>query len=129
MPSNFNLSPNDRKAQESYAVGTRDLVFLQLDVSCATDSLDTDYTASDSNFQRLLQVLQQRLEIYGVGEPSGSEVTVIAARSTIPFTGSEEQDAGGNVSVLETMVEDSEYFTSANVFQGQITGWSIENDC
>jgi len=130
MPSNFNLSPNDRKAQESYAVGTRDLVFLQINVNCATDNLSTDYTASDSNFQRLLQVLQQRLEIYGVGEPNSSnEVTVIAARSTIPYTGNEEQDAGGNVTVLEDMIDASEYFSSSNVFQGQINGWSIENDC
>jgi hypothetical protein len=129
MPENFALSPNDRKAQESYAVGTRDLVFLQIEVNCTTDNLETDYTASDSNFQRLLQVLQQRIEIYGVGEPDGNKVTVIAARSTIPYAAGEEADAGGNVTALEDMIDASSYFASSSVFQGQINGWSIENDC
>lgn len=124
------LSPNDRKVQESYAVGTRDLVFLQISVNCVTDDIGTNYTASDSNFHQLITTLQQVLEIYGIGQPNGSEVTVIAARSTVPFGAGEEADAGGNVAALENLIEaNTTYFSSCNVYQGQINGWSIENDC
>jgi len=129
MSDNYALSPNDRKAQESYAIGTKDLVFLQINVSCTTGSLDTNYANSDSNFQRLLQVLQQRLEFYGVGQPSESYVTVVVTRATVPYSGNEESNAGGRVSVVETDINDSPYFSSAYVFQGQINGWAIENDC
>ena len=129
MPDNYAISPNDRKAQESYAIGTRDLVFLQIDTACSSGNLATNYTASDSNFNRLLQVLQQRIEIYGVGAPNGTTVTVIAARSTVPYSGTEETNAGGHVSVLEDDIDADATFSSTNVWQGQITGWSIENDC
>jgi hypothetical protein len=130
MPDNYALSPNDRKAQESYAVGTRDLVFLQIDVTCASGNLDTTLTASDSNFSQLIQCLQQVLELYGIGNPnSQSEVTVIVSRSTIPYADGEEANAGGRVAALEALINAHPSFSSAVVFQGQINGWSIENDC
>jgi hypothetical protein len=129
MSDNYALSPNDRKAQESYAIGTKDLVFLQIEATPSSGSLDTNYANSDSNFQRLLQVLQQRLEFYGVGQPSVNNVTVIVTRATVPYSDNEESNAGGRVSVIEADVNDSPYFSSAYVYQGQILGWTIENDC
>ena len=132
MPDNYALSPNDRKAQESYAVGTRDLVFLQIEVTCASGNLATTPTASDSNFQRLLQALQLRLELYGIGNPTSNDVTVIVSRSTVPYADGEEANAGGRVSELETMIEAVDAgnrFSNCSVYQGQINGWSIENDC
>jgi hypothetical protein len=129
MSDNYALSPNDRKAQESYSIGTKDLVFLQINLTCTTGNLDTTYTASDSNFSRLLQILQQRLELYGVGQPSGDAVTVIVTRCTVPFSGNEELNPGGQVQLLRDDIDASTYFSSSYVFQGQINGWNIENDC
>jgi len=129
MSDNYALSPNDRKAQESYAIGTKDLVFLQISTTCSSGQLATNYTASDSNFQRLLQVLQQRLELYGVGQPNSNNVTVIATRCTVPYSGNEESNPGGLVQILRDDIDASPYFSSTDVFQGQINGWAIENDC
>jgi hypothetical protein len=130
MPDNYALSPNDRKAQESYAVGTRDLVFLQIEVTCSSGDLETDYnTASNSNFAQLIQCLQQTLEIYGIGQPNNAKVTVIVSRSTVPYADGEEADAGGDVVALEALINAHPSFSSASVFQGQINGWDIENDC
>lgn len=131
MPDNYAMSPNDRKVQETYSANSRDLVFLQINVSCNDEtSLATNYTASDSNFNRLIQILQQRLELFGIGQPSGDNVTVIASRSTVPYTGTEESNAGGRVTVLQDEINASPYFDGGtDVWQGQINGWSIENDC
>lgn len=129
MPSNYELSPNDRKAQEVYSGSSRDLVFLQIDLNCASGNLDTDFTDSNSNFSQLVQCLQQQLEIFGIGQPSGNQVTVIVSRSSVPFAEGEEADAGGTVQALEDLIDAHPAFSSSSVFQGQITGWNIENDC
>ena len=130
MPDNYALSPNDRKVQESYSVGTRDLVFLQINLTCASGNLATTPTASDSNFSQLIQCLQQVLELYGIGNPNSSnEVTVIVSRSTIPYADGEEANAGGTVQALEDLIDAHPSFSSATVYQGQINGWNIENDC
>jgi hypothetical protein len=129
MPDNYALSPNDRKAQESYSVGTRDLVFLQIETTCASGNLATTPTASDSNFSQLIQCLQQVLELYGIGQPDNAKVTVIASRSTVPYADGEEADAGGDVVALEALINAHPSFSSTSVYQGQINGWSIENDC
>lgn len=131
MPNLYDtLSPNDRKVQEVYAASSRDLVFLQIAASCVSGTLETDYQASGSNFQALIQTLQQAVEIFGIGEPSGNEVTVIVSRSSVPFGEGEEADAGGTVAALESLITaNTAVFSGADVFQGQITGWNIENDC
>jgi hypothetical protein len=129
MSDNYALSPNDRKAQESYAIGTKDLVFLQIRTVCSSGNLETNYLNSDSNFQRLLQVLQQRLEFYGVGQPASDTVTVIVTRATVPYSGTEESNPGGFVQILRDDIDASPYFSGTDVFQGQIAGWAIENDC
>lgn len=117
---------NSRKAVDSTTFGTRDLVFLQVD---AQQDIATGYTAAGSVFSELIQNLQQAIEIYGVGIPSGQEVTIIANRQSVPFTDSEEANAGGRVAKLEELLDASATFASTHVFHGKVTGWGIQNDC
>jgi hypothetical protein len=123
---NSDLGGNTRKAVDSTTFGTRDLVFLQID---AQQDIETGYTASGSVFAELIQCLQQSVEIYGVGIPNGQEVTVVVNRQSVPFTGSEEANAGGHVTALEDLLDASATFSSVNVYHGKIDGWNIQNDC
>lgn len=130
--STYTVGANNRKVSQVYNTGTRQLVFLQLDVTCVTDNLATDYASANSNFSKLMSILQQRIEIYGVGEPnSQGEVTVITTKDSLAMTTAEENDPGDDVDVIKNTIEaESAIFSNANVFWGsKITGWSIENDC
>ena len=120
------LGANTRKVIDSTSFGTRDLVFLQID---ANQDIATDYTASKSVFAQLIQNLQQTVEIYGVGIPSSNNVTIVVNRQSVPFTGTEESNAGGRVSALETYINDSATFSGASVYHGKMEGWGIQNDC
>lgn len=126
------LGTNARKVDQTYQVGTRQLVFLQLDVTCVTDNLATNYASADSNFSKLMSILQQRIEIYGVGQPNDQgEVTVITTKDSLAMTDAEEADPGDNIAVIKNTIEaESAIFSNATVFWGsKITGWNIENDC
>jgi len=120
------IGQNARKTVDSTTFGTRDLVFLQID---AEQDIETNYTASDSVFNELIQCLQQAVEIYGVGIPSGQRVTVIVNRQSVPFGEGEEADAGGTVSALEDLINASATFSGVDVFHGKMDGWDIQNDC
>jgi len=120
------IGQNARKTVDSTTFGTRDLVFLQID---AEQDIATNYTASDSVFNELIQCLQQAVEIYGVGIPSGQRVTVIVNRQSVPFGEGEEADAGGTVSALEDLINASATFSGVDVFHGKMDGWNIQNDC
>jgi hypothetical protein len=126
------LGANARKADQTYQVGTRQLVFLQLDVSCVTGNLATNYASANSNFSKLMSILQQRIEVYGVGQPnSDGEVTVITTKDSLAMTVAEEADPGDDVDVIKNTIEaESAIFSNATVAWGsKITGWGIENDC
>lgn len=124
--SAYGLAVNTRKKVDSTTFGTRDLVFLQID---AQQDIATGYDASGSVFSELIQNLQQAVEIYGVGIPSGTNVTVVVNRQSVPYTGSEESNAGGRVSALETLIDASDTFSGVHVFHGKMEGWGIQNDC
>lgn len=118
---------NSSKSQDSTTFGTRDLVFLQ--IGNGGQDLETDYTNPNSYFFKLIQTLQQSIEIYGVGIPSGTSVTVVANRQSVPFSGTEESNAGGRVSQLETLINAHPDLSGFDVFHGKMDGWSIQNDC
>jgi hypothetical protein len=126
------LGANARKVSEVYNTGTRQLVFLQLDVTCVTGNLATNYASADSNFSKLMSILQQRIEIYGVGEPNDQgEITIITTKDSLAMTAAEEADPGDDVDVIKNTIEaESAIFSNATIYWGsKITGWSIENDC
>ena len=118
---------NSSKSQDSTTFGTRDLVFLQ--IGNGGQNLETDYTNPNSYFFKLIQTLQQSIEIYGVGIPSGTSVTVVANRQSVPFSGTEESNAGGRVSELETLINAHPDLSGFDVYHGKMDGWSIQNDC
>lgn len=127
--STYTVGANNRKAAETYQVGTRDLVFLQINVTCPSGNLDTTPTAANSNFANLVKVLQLKLELYGVGAPDGNNVTVITTRDSMIFDDDDLTDPGDDVTVLENFIEANSSFTNVDVYWGQLDGWSIENDC
>ena len=118
---------NSSKSQDSTTFGTRDLVFLQ--IGNGGQDLATDYTNPNSYFFKLIQTLQQSIEIYGVGIPNGGSVTVVANRQSVPFSGTEESNAGGRVSELETLINAHPDLSGFDVYHGKMQGWSIQNDC
>ena len=118
---------NSSKSQDSTTFGTRDLVFLQ--IGNGGQNLETDYTNPNSYFFKLIQTLQQSIEIYGVGIPSGTSVTVVANRQSVPFSGTEESNAGGRVSELETLINAHPDLSGFDVYHGKMQGWDIQNDC
>ena len=118
---------NSSKSQDSTTFGTRDLVFLQ--IGNGGQNLETDYTNPNSYFFKLIQTLQQSIEIYGVGIPNGGSVTVVANRQSVPFSGTEESNAGGRVSELETLINAHPDLSGFDVYHGKMQGWSIQNDC
>lgn len=124
--SNTALAGNTRKTVDSTTFGTRDLVFLQID---ANQDIETNYTASGSAFSELIQNLQQAVEIYGVGIPNGSNVTVVVNRQSVPFADGEEANAGGGVAALKARLDASATFSGTSVFHGKLDGWNIQNDC
>ena len=128
MPDLYNsdLGANARKAVDSTTFGTRDLVFLQISTA---ENLSTDYTLSGSNFHKLIECLQQAVEIYGVGIPRNTSVTVVVNRQTVPYGDGEEANAGGRVQALRNLINASPDFSAADVYQGKINGWNIQNDC
>jgi len=79
----------------------------------------------------LMSILQQRIEVYGVGAPSANQVTVITTKDSLAMTAAEEADPGDDVDVIKNTIEaESAIFSNANIFWGsKITGWGIENDC
>lgn len=121
------LGANTRKTVDTTQFGTRDLVFLQ--IGNGGQDLETDHTASGSNLQKVIACLQQAVEIYGVGIPNGTSVTVVVSRQSVPFTGNEEADTGDRVSALETLINNHPDLSSFEVYHGKLNGWSIENDC
>jgi hypothetical protein len=125
------VGANARKTDQVYNTGTRQLVFLQLEVTCVTDNLDTNYASANSNFSKLMSILQQRIEVYGVGEPSTNAVTVITTKDSLAMTAAEEADPGDDVDVIMNMIEaESAIFSNATVYWGsKINGWNLENDC
>ena len=118
---------NYKKSVDSTQFGTRDLVFLQ--IGNGGQDIGTNYTNSGSNFFKMIECLQQRVEIYGVGIPNGNSVTVVASRQSVPFSGTEEANAGGRVSILEDMINAHPDLSGFDVFHGKMSGWSIQNDC
>lgn len=124
---NSDLGGNTRKAVDSTTFGTRDLVFLQ--IGNGGQNLETDYTDSGSNFFKVIQTLQQAVEIYGVGIPNGSSVTIVVNRQSVPFEAGEEANAGGRVTVLEDLINAHPDLSGFDVFHGKMDGWSIQNDC
>jgi hypothetical protein len=119
------LAQNYQKAKETTLMGTRNLAFFQVDMN--TD-VETDYTNPNSLFAKAIRGLQMRVELYGIGVPNGQEFTVIASADTAPFDAGDTAGDGNRNSVLEDAIDEATG-ASSRVFNGNLNGWNIENDC
>ena len=95
------VAANYSKAQPSTTFGTRELAVFVVDCD---NNIETDYEDSDSRFAQVIRGLQTRLELYVVGRPSGTMVTVIASATTAPFPAGRSVGDGNRNSLLEDAV-------------------------
>ena len=95
------VAANYAKAQPSTTFGTRELAIFVVDCD---NNIESNWEDSDSRFAQVIRGLQTRTELFAIGQPRGSQVTVIAAATTTPFGDGEAAGDGGRNSVLEAAV-------------------------
>lgn len=95
------VAANYAKAQPSTTFGTRELAIFVVDCD---NNIETNWEDSDSRFAQVIRGLQSRMELFAIGQPNGTQVTVIAAATTTPFGDGEAAGDGGRNSVLEAAV-------------------------
>lgn len=98
------VAANYAKAQPSTTFGTRELAVFVVDCD---NNIESGYEESDSRFAKVIRGLQSRTELFAIGQPSGSRVTVIAAATTTPFGDGESAGDGGHNSVLEAAINEA----------------------
>ena len=119
------VAANYAKAQPSTQFGTRELLFLQVDMG---GDVETGYTASDSLYAKAIRGLQTTVELYGVGTPNGNWFTAIASANTAPLNAGQAVADGGRVTAIENAIN-AAAGVSCSVFNGFLNGSNIENDC
>jgi hypothetical protein len=95
------VAANYSKAQPSTTFGTRELAVFVVDCD---NNIENNYEDSNSRFAQVIRGLQSRLELYIVGRPSGSFVTVIASATTAPFPEGRTAGDGNRNGLLEDAV-------------------------
>jgi hypothetical protein len=118
-------NPNGLKTQPSTTFGTRQLLFLQVDMQ--TD-VATGYLNSDSLYSQAIRGMQTVCEVYGVGVPSTDYFTVLAAFDTAPMDDGQTAADQARIADIETAIDDATGETS-RVWNGELVGWSIDNNC
>lgn len=128
MPSliGTDLTKNYQVTKPTTKFGTRELAYFQVDMG--TD-VATDYALPNSLYSKAVRGLQSRVEIYGVGVPSGSNFTVIAAADTAAFDAGHSNQDRLRVTLLEEAINQATNLSGVAVWSGLLTGWSIDNNC
>jgi hypothetical protein len=119
------LSGNTRKTVDSSKFGTRELSFHQVEMGV---DVQTNYTDSNSLFFKAVRALQEQVEIYTVGTPSGNDFTVVIAADTCPFPANRSNGDGNSNSRLEGII-DAACGTSCTVWNSKLRGGYLDNDC
>jgi hypothetical protein len=107
MPSLIGQTPvaeNYLKTKETGLMGTRDLAYIIIDCD---NNIETNYTASNSRFTKVIQGIQQRAEVYAIGKPNGTLVTLIVSASSLPLADGQTVADGSRITLLEDAVNDS----------------------
>jgi hypothetical protein len=120
--SNTALAGNARKTVPSSQFGTRKLSFCVINVSDIGDN----YTDADSVFYKAIRAIQQNVEIYAVGTPSGNYVTVVVADDTEPYSEGEENADGNRNGYLEDILDNAGI--SAEVWNAQLISDDLSYD-
>jgi len=129
------LGANTRKTREpSFNYGTPNIYPL---VITRTDEGDFDNpNSSDSDFHKVMTVIQGRAEIYGIGEVSSTQFTILVNWNTLAqdATPASEntgypQVATGDLDYLEDEINDATGIT-VTVYHGKIEADDISyNQC
>jgi translation initiation factor 1 (eIF-1/SUI1) len=126
-----NFARNYEKAQPSSLFGTRELAYLVVEMN--TD-VESNYLESKSLYEQAIKALQQRVEIYAVGRPSGEFFTVIASATTAPFNidaltkqQNQHNQDGERVTALEDVINTT-CEVSCYVWNAILTGSSFNYD-
>lgn len=115
-------NPNHLKTEPTTQFGTRKLAFIVVELT----DLNVDYTASNSMLSQAVRALQQQVEVYGVGTPSGGTVTVIIADDTAPYNSGDAFADGNRNSRLEDALDAAGL--NAVVWNAQLLGGGLNYD-
>jgi hypothetical protein len=128
------LGANTRKTTEAtFNYGTPNIYPL---VITRTDESDwTGYADSNSDFHKVMTVIQSRAEIYGIGEVSGTQFTILVKWNTLAQDDTASENTGypqvvsGDLDYLETEVNDATGIT-VTIYHGKIEADDISyNEC
>jgi hypothetical protein len=127
-------NPTGLKTQPITTLGTKQLLFLQVDMQ--TD-VATDYLNHDSLYNRAIRGMQTACEVSGVGIPKGELFTALvplwmccrclslSAFDTAPIDGRHAEDHF-RIADIEKAINDATGLTNVRVSNGLLAGWDIE---
>jgi hypothetical protein len=119
------LGVNYQKAQASSLLGTHELAYFTIDMR---QDVATDYLLPNSLYSHTIRALQQRIEMYVIGQPSGNWFTVIAAAITAPYNTNQYAQDGERVQVLEDLIADATGVSGVRVWNAALNGNSFSWD-
>jgi hypothetical protein len=88
----YNVTANYLKAKPSTRFATRQLAFVEIEVT----GCHTSYTATDSLYSRAIRGVQAVAEIFAVGIPSANKFMVVAAQDTDGADDNNDIDLGSS---------------------------------
>jgi len=100
----MSISENWQKTAPTSTLGTPALAFFAINID---GDLENDFELSDSLFAKAIRGVQAVADIYLVGRPNGSWVTVATTANTTPFGVGEEVGDGGRNSKLEAVISEA----------------------
>jgi len=91
----------------------------------------TDYASSGSDFYKVVNYLQGRgVEIYGIGEVSGSQFSIFVNWEKTPKDAEDDQEPNANddIDLFENEIS-TLLSIGVNIEYGKIIGGALSNDC
>ena len=131
--SNTALAGNTRKiTDDTFNYGTPNIYPL---VITRTDEGDwTGHANSGSDFYKVVNYMQGRgVEIYGIGEVSGTQFTILVNWNTLPQdddadeTTGEPNTSNGDLDTMENEIDDN-LSIGVQIFHGKIVAAQIDYD-
>ena len=124
------LGGNTRKTKhDTFNYGTPRIYPL---VIIRTDEGDwTGHADSDSDFHKVINYLQGRgVEIYGIGDVSGTNVSIFVNWEKTPKDDGDDQEPNDNddIDLFEDEISDL-LSIGVNIEYGKIIGGALANDC
>ena len=124
------VGANTRKTtHDTFNYGTPRIYPL---VVTRTDEGDwTNFANSGSDFHKVMAVIQTRAEIYGIGEISGTQFSILVNWNTLAQDNDPDENTGepdvdvGDLDYLETEIDDATGI-AVTIYHGKIVGDDID---